>query len=33
MIPVAVTNNHQNAIENKEKTKELVMLVSASIKI
>jgi len=33
MIPVAVTNIHQNAIENKEKTKELVALVSASIKV
>jgi flavodoxin len=33
MIPVAVTNIHQNAIENKEKTKELVALVFASIKV
>ena len=33
MIPVAVTNIHQNAIENKEKTKELVALVHASIKV
>ena len=33
MIPVAVTNIHQNAIENKENTKELVALVSPSIKV
>jgi flavodoxin len=32
MIPVAVTNIHQNAIENEKKTKELVALVHASIK-
>ena len=33
MILIAVTNIHQNAIENKKKTKELVALVSASIKV
>ena len=33
MILVAVTNIHQNAIENKEKTKELVALTDASIKV
>jgi multimeric flavodoxin WrbA len=32
MIPVAVTNIHQNAIKNEKETKELVALVSASIK-
>lgn len=32
MLPVAITNIHQNAIENDETTKELVALVQASIK-
>jgi flavodoxin len=32
MIPVAVTNIHQNAIENEKEIKELIALVSASIK-
>jgi multimeric flavodoxin WrbA len=33
MIPVAVTNIHQNDIENEKKTKDLVALVSASVKV
>ena len=33
MVPVAVTNIHQNDIENEKKTKELVALVSASVKV
>jgi hypothetical protein len=33
MIPVAVTNLHQNAIENEMKIKELIMFVRASIKV
>jgi len=33
MVLVAVTNIHQNDIENEEKTKELVALVSASVKV
>ena len=33
MVVVAVTNIHQNDIENEEKTKELVALVSASVKV
>jgi multimeric flavodoxin WrbA len=33
MIPVAVTNIHQNAIENEKEIKELIALVSASIKV
>lgn len=33
MIPVAVTNIHQNAIENDKKVNELVALVVASIKV
>jgi hypothetical protein len=33
MIPVAVTNIPQNAIENKKKIHELVALVSDSIKV
>jgi hypothetical protein len=33
MIPVAVTNIHQNAIENDKKIDELVALVAASIKV
>jgi flavodoxin len=33
MIPVAVTNIHQNAIENEKETKELVALVQSSIKV
>jgi hypothetical protein len=32
MITVAVTNIHQNAIENEKEIKELIALVSASIK-
>lgn len=31
MIPIVVTNIHQNAIKNEKETKELVALVSASI--
>jgi flavodoxin len=33
MIPVAVTNIHQKAIENEKEIKELVACVSASIKV
>jgi flavodoxin len=33
MVLVAVTNIHQNDIENEKKTKELVALVSASVKV
>ena len=33
MLPVAVTNIHQNDIENEKKIKELVALVHASIKV
>jgi flavodoxin len=33
MVPVAITNIHQNDIENEKKTKELVALVSASVKV
>jgi hypothetical protein len=33
MILVAVTNIHQNAIENEKEIKELVALISASIKV
>jgi flavodoxin len=33
MVPVAVTNIHQNDIENEKKIKELVALVSASVKV
>ena len=33
MIPVAVTNIHQNAIHNEKEILELVALVSASIKV
>ena len=33
MVPVAVTNIHQNDIENEKKIKELVALVHASIKV
>jgi flavodoxin len=33
MIPVAITNIHQNDIENQKKTKELVALVQASLKV
>ena len=33
MVPVAITNIHQNDIENQKKTKELVALVQASIKV
>jgi hypothetical protein len=33
MIPVAVTNIHQNAIENDKKIDELVELIAASIKV
>jgi NAD(P)H-dependent FMN reductase len=33
MVPVAVTDIHQNDIENEKKTKELVALVSASIRV
>ena len=33
MVLVAITNIHQNDIENQKKTKELVALVQASIKV
>ena len=33
MVPVAISNIHQNDIENQKKTKELVALVQASIKV
>jgi hypothetical protein len=33
MVPVAITNIHQNDIENQKRTKELVALVQASIKV
>jgi multimeric flavodoxin WrbA len=33
MVPVAITNIHQNDIENQKRTKELVALVRASIKV
>jgi hypothetical protein len=33
MVPVAITDIHQNDIENEKKTKELVALVSASVKV
>ena len=33
MFPVAVTNIHQNAIENEKEIKELVAIISASIKV
>jgi hypothetical protein len=33
MVPVAISNIHQNDRENQEKTKELVALVKASIKV
>jgi len=33
MIPVAVTGIHQNDIENKKRTKELVTLVADSVKV
>jgi hypothetical protein len=33
MIPVAVTNIHQNDIENEKKIHELVAFVSGSIKV
>jgi hypothetical protein len=33
IVPVAITNIHQDDIENQKKTKELVALVQASIKV
>jgi hypothetical protein len=33
MVPGAITNIHQNDIENEKKTKELVALVQGSIKV
>jgi len=33
MVPVAITNIHQNDIENQKKTNELVALVKAPIKV
>lgn len=33
MVPVAISNIHQNDIENQKKTKELVALVQDSIKV
>jgi flavodoxin len=33
MVPVAISNIHQNDIENQKKTKELVALVQASLKV
>jgi flavodoxin len=33
MVPVAITNIHQDDIENQKKTKELVALVQVSIKV
>jgi multimeric flavodoxin WrbA len=33
MVPVAISNIHQNDIENQKKTKELVALFQASIKV
>ena len=33
MVPVAISNIHQNNRENQKKTKELVALVQASIKV
>jgi len=32
-VPVAITNIHQNEKENQKRTKELVALVQASIKV
>ena len=33
MVPVEITHIHQNDIENQKRTKELVALVRASIKV
>jgi hypothetical protein len=33
MVPVAISNIHQNDTENQKKTKELVALFQASIKV